>query len=389
MHWLGVCGLGAIALIGSAWACSVSDGSSANNGTGASATGANGGAGAGAGGNGSAGFTQNGGNGAGGVDDCVGISEMAQPALEPADIVFAIDTSGSMGEESFFVRDKMNAFSAQIVATGIDVRVVMLAMVPPPIPCFGMFCPPGICIDAPLGSGACPGDEKPPAYYHPTSAVDSNDSLQVIYDLWGSYGSVLREDANTYLVIITDDEYIPDGSLAMPIAGATDFVTRWTALDAAKLGGFVAHAIYCFNGNGDCVTKGQVYEDLVNATGGIHGNLALQDFQPIFDNIAAQIVTNAGELPCEYAIPAPPMGESLDPDEVNVVFTDGTGAESTIYRVDGEAECDAVDGGWYYDNPAAPTKVLLCPASCDVVSSDPDGKIDIVFGCATELPPIE
>jgi hypothetical protein len=367
------------------WACSVSDGSSEHKG----ATGGSSSGGAGAGAGGSGGFSDTGGGGDGGVDDCVGIEQAAEPALEPADIVFAIDTSGSMGEESFFVRDKMNAFSQQIIDTGIDVRVVMLAMPPPPVPCFGMFCPPGICIGAPLGSGACPADENPPHYYHPASEVDSHDSLQVVYDLWGSYGSVLRDDANTYLVIVSDDEYVADGSLASPIAGAADFVTRWTALDPAKLGGFVAHAIYCFDGNGDCVTKGQVYEDLVNATGGIHGNLALQDFQPIFDSIAAQIVTSAGELPCEYDIPDPPAGETLDPAEVNVLFTDGAGSGQDIYMVDGPAQCDPMDGGWYYDDPAAPTKVLLCPASCDVVSSDPEGTIEIVFGCATKLPPIE
>jgi hypothetical protein len=44
----------------------------------------------------------------------------------PADIIFAIDSSGSMDEEIAFVQTHMNAFSQQIVAAGIDARVILI-----------------------------------------------------------------------------------------------------------------------------------------------------------------------------------------------------------------------------------------------------------------------
>ncbi len=383
MRLVGVC-VAALAAAGAIGACTSDGSSSLSSGTeGAGATGSGGGLGQG-------GFSQTGGNGQGGFDECFGDEKSAKPALEAADIIFAIDTSGSMGEESGFVNEKMNAFSQQIIDSGVDVRVVMLAEPPIAFPFPLPITPPGICIDAPLGSGNCPDDANPPLYYHPSSEIGSSDSLQVIYDLFPSYGDVLREDANTYLIIITDDNYAPNTSLSDPILDAQDFITRWTALAPTKLTGFMAHAIYCFSGSGDCVQKGQVYEDLVNATaGGIHGDLAQQDFQPIFDAVADQVIINAGALPCEYVIPAPPDGEALDPNQVNVVFTDGANVEHEIYKVDGAGDCDPVDGGWYYDNPANPTKIILCPATCDVVSNDPDATMDIVFGCATKLPPPE
>jgi hypothetical protein len=46
--------------------------------------------------------------------------------------------------------------------------------------------------------------------------------------------------------------------------------------------------------------------------------------------------------------------------------------------------CDPVSGGWYYDNNASPTKIILCPASCQMVQADQNGKVDILLGCASE-----
>jgi len=367
-------------------ACSAAtDNGVESSGSGAGGPGSGNGSGSGTGGtNLSVGAGGSASNGAGGA--CQAVSETAQPVFEDADIIFAVDTSGSMGDENEFVKNNLNAFSQQIITSGIDARVVMLAERPLqiPIPCGGPIpCPPGICIDPPLGSGNCPADDNPPAYHHPDSDIGSTDALTQLVDLYPSYGNVLRADTNKYIVIISDDN-----AQAPSIDDATTFLNTFTALDPAKLAGVTVHAIYCFNGNGDCVQKGQAYEDLVNLTGGIHGNLALQDFKPIFDQMANNVIAN-GQLPCEFNIPEPPMGETLDPNRVNVVFTDGNGNETDILQVPNQASCGAANGGWYYDIPSAPTKVLLCPASCTVVQGDDMGKVDVLFGCATQVAPPE
>ncbi len=309
-----------------------------------------------------------------GVDECFGVAKEAEPGIAAADIIIAIDTSGSMGDETGFVRAKMNDFSQQIIDSGIDVHVVMLAE--------SQLLPflPGICVDAPLGSGACPADEQPPTYHHPTSVVDSDDALSVIVDVYPSYGAVLRQGAKIDLIIITDDNATPPA-----ISEAQTFIDTLTALDPAKLTGFTVHAIYCFDGSGDCQTKGQVYEDLIDLTGGIHGNLALQEFGPVFDAVAEEVIEGAGNLPCEFLIPPPPEQEEFDAGRVNVKFTDGDGLETTFSKVVDLASCDPIGGGWYYDDDSDPSKVILCPASCDVVSADENGKIDIVFGCKPQI----
>jgi hypothetical protein len=349
--------------------CSASGGGSGEGGSGASGTGSQ-----------TGGFTATGTN-TGGMDACQALAQEALPERKDADIIFAIDTSASMAAESWFVRENMNNFSSQIVASGVDVRVVVLAERPLLPGCTGVMCPPGICIPDPLGSGLCPADDKPPNYIHPVSDVGSTDSLSVIVDHYPDYDATLRDNTNKYVVIVTDDN-----ARAPNIADAGEFVSTFTALNPVKLAGVTVHAIYCFHDSGPCASKGQVYEDLVNLTGGIHGDLELQDFQPIFDAVAAEVIVAAG-LPCDYSIPPPPDGETFNAGMVNVVYTDGGGAAHDILNVDSAAACHPQDGGWYYDDNANPQAVHLCPASCDVVSVDGTGKIDILFGCETKIAP--
>ena len=47
------------------------------------------------------------------------------------------------------------------------------------------------------------------------------------------------------------------------------------------------------------------------------------------------------------------------------------------------AECDPTNGGWYYDDPVLPKTVTLCPASCNTVTADVTGQVNIDVGCKT------
>ena len=88
-------------------------------------------------------------------------------------------------------------------------------------------------------------------------------------------------------------------------------------------------------------------------------------------------------LACEYKMPELPSGKK--PTFVVVRYTpgDGSGAQQLKRRLS-KAECGA-EGGWYYDDNAAPTKILLCPGSCAVVQPDTKGKVEILVMC-TEQP---
>jgi hypothetical protein len=51
-----------------------------------------------------------------------------------------------------------------------------------------------------------------------------------------------------------------------------------------------------------------------------------------------------------------------------------------IPRADAEAQC-MTNAAWFYDDPAAPTELRLCPAACELVQAG--GTVDIAFGCET------
>lgn len=90
-------------------------------------------------------------------------------------------------------------------------------------------------------------------------------------------------------------------------------------------------------------------------------------------------------LGCEFDIPPPPNGKDLDPDQVNFSYTpQGVGTPKIVLRAKDAADCGG-DPGWYYDNNNAPTKIILCPASCATVQADATAKISVLFGCSSQL----
>jgi hypothetical protein len=122
---------------------------------------------------------------------------------------------------------------------------------------------------------------------------------------------------------------------------------------------------------------------MVDATGGVWQSICSTVWGPIFTAVA-QAVAVATLLPCVYDIPEPPDGETLEPSEVNLVFTSSGGAEETVPNVIDATGCGPT-GGWYYDNPTTPSQIILCPSTCTMFQSDPGGRVDVAFGCETVI----
>ena len=89
----------------------------------------------------------------------------------------------------------------------------------------------------------------------------------------------------------------------------------------------------------------------------------------------------SGALGCEFAIPPPPDNKQLDPNEVNFSYKPkGVGMGKILPRADDLPDCNSKPG-WYYDNNLAPTKIILCPASCTTVQADLAAEVSVLFGC--------
>jgi hypothetical protein len=92
-------------------------------------------------------------------------------------------------------------------------------------------------------------------------------------------------------------------------------------------------------------------------------------------------------LGCEFQIPTPPPGQTLDFNYVNVVLNDSAQTATDIPRVVGGLDrCAEVGGGWYYDpDPASgtPTRIVACPSTCGTLTSTVGGSVQVKLGCRT------
>jgi hypothetical protein len=234
-----------------------------------------------------------------------------------------------------------------------------------------------ICVPPPVGGAAC-GDQLP-GYKSVNCHVDSHDAFDKILLTYDLYSSVLRPGSTKHVVVITDDE---PGSL-----GSSQFDSQLVARDPSLWQGYLFHAIVPFTSCPFAAGPAADYLALVTQTGGVSGDLCTQNFQPVWDQLVAAVVANT-KLACEWDIPMPPSGMTLDPDQVNVRYTSGNTTRD-LGRVASAAECSQFTDGWYYDDPANPTKILVCPDVCTEIEGAGIGvtqRMDILFGCASRPP---
>jgi hypothetical protein len=310
-------------------------------------------------------------------EECAAVSEQAQNEYAPVDIIFAIDTSGSMNDEKNFVQQNMNMFSQQIFLANIDHHVVMIAEASPDGPCVGV----------PLGSGACPADTKLPEYLHVVEGVGSSNSLEKILSTHVLWSSSIRPNSVKHVVVVSDDDSSMD---------AATFDNAFKALDA-DYANYFFHAIVAFEapdplecglGASCCLSLiplsadvGEVYLQLVQQTGGVAGDLCDQEFGPVFNQIA-QSVQQTVPLACEWDIPDPPEGENFDPTKVNVEL-ELDGQPESVYYVENEAACNGGDGWYYLPDAVNPEKIRICPETCTRTQNAVEASVDILFGCDT------
>jgi hypothetical protein len=95
----------------------------------------------------------------------------------------------------------------------------------------------------------------------------------------------------------------------------------------------------------------------------------------------------ASAVPCVLTIPVGDAGP-VDFGKVNIVESPSDGGSSfTVLQVPDPSMCDPSSGGWYYDDPAAPTRIELCSATCDSVTLDLTSQVDVQLGCKTLTAP--
>lgn len=294
------------------------------------------------------------------IIECTASTVSATRIVLPVDIIWVVDNSGSMTEEEVYVQTNINSFASSIAASGVDYHVIMIAntdhiRVPPPLGGSDRF----LAVDQKVGS---------------------HDALELILSTYPRWRAFLRSASRRHFVAITDDE----SRLA-----SADFVAGIAGLaEPGFPDGFLFHAIVAEahpDVAGPCqdlsAARGQQYLDLQRATGGLFSSLCQTDWSSIFTALA-RAASSGIALPCEFSIPDAPVGMSLDPDRVNVVYTPRGGDPVYLPRVESATDCGP-SGGWYYAGAPTRSRMITCPSSCTLLSQD--GEVQVAFGCRTVI----
>jgi hypothetical protein len=346
-----------------------------NGGAGATDGGGSGGAVGGDGGSSASGGSGGGiiidsGQGGGNSDGSACAAETQTADLVPLDLYIMLDKSGSMGNGTGSkweaVTTAMQAFVNDTASAGIGVG---LQYFPGSPECMdATYSTPEVPIAALPGNASAivssltatvPGGQTP-----------AKPALQGAVDYMT--GWLLQNPTHAGVVVLATDGQPNDcastvdnvASIAQAAAGDTPpiltFVigvgTSLTNLDQIAAAGGTKKAFIVD-------TTGNVTQQFIDALNAIRG----------------------GAIACEYLIPKPEAG-TIDPGKVNVSYTPGDGSPAETFNyVKDEASCPANGDAWYYDNPANPTKVILCPATCDKVKQDSKAEVKVAFGCKTQV----
>lgn len=359
-HVLGVLALSCVAASWSGCAEEDTTSGTTSSGTGGSNT-------TGMGGTGAGGDDFNaGGAGVGGGAVCVATSEKAEAT--PLDIVFMLDWSQSMQGSSWTgTKNALQTFFEDPLSTGISAGMVFSPTIKP----FGETGPCDINhykeLDVPVAP--LPGNAFALTNSMPENAVGSPTPLAAA--LPGALlAATARQDAypsHKVIVVMTGD-----GGHNTCEDNISE-IAAW-ARDAREYNGVRTYVI--------SVESSAYYPENLELIAE-EGGTAVYDAQDIGDFSDKMAEIRAAALGCDFEIPPPPEGEGFVLDKVNFTYTPG-GSDTpiTLPHADNLDDCGE-EPGWYYDSNVSPTKIIVCPASCNTIQNDTLAEVAVAFGCTT------
>ena len=299
------------------------------------------------------------------------------------DVVWWIDTSGSMSQEAKYLNQNINAFAQFIAGANIDYRMILVG---------NGF---GICVQPPLGG---PGCTDGPNFHHVKQTIGSTNGPNILVTNYAKWGQFLRPDASKNIVAVTDDNQSTPSSCSTQCSSAnggpiglpcSQCKAQWFASELQKADpvnfpqtpqtpyGFTHHSIVGYETKADCPTiaqKGAAYLELTAMTNGAKFKVCDTNWAPIFQTLAQSVIQTA-KPGCEYGIPYP-NGVKPNP-AIGLSYV----AKDDLFDVPKAVGnvCPGNGNGFTLDNDANPTKVTLCPASCDLLKGG--GNIQFDFGC--------
>lgn len=308
----------------------------------------------------------------GSVEGCE-VSAQGERKTAPVDIVWTIDTSGSMENDVQQVQMNMDDFAQFMRMKNVDFRVVMISD--------RNFVQP---------SSVFQNDDRF-KFVQREGGVPSKQLFTATLDQWDKYKDFLRPGSTKNFAVVTDDN-----DLVPWMDFKSQLQDRLQSLGSSNE--FKFHAIAsppgqaCYPLLGCCrmgsfepaTATGTQYWNLAQDTGGTTNTICTDDWSSVFDDLAKAVAT-VTQLPCTFQVPEPPSGQTFDKAGVTVEFAPANGMARLFPRADGQSACGD-SAAWHYDDFDDPAEIHLCPAACDAVKST-TGEINVQLGC--EVVPVK
>jgi uncharacterized protein YegL len=290
---------------------------------------------------------------------CASTSSKAQGV--PVELVFMFDRSGSMNQQSKWTScsQGLNAFFADPNSAGLSASLQFFEQLDQ--------CNVAAYATPLVAMTALPDATSFSAAIAATSPFGETPTLPALQGAlqYAQQEQQSKAGIKAAVVLVTDGEPNVCNSTLQAVAAAAQAAAATTPtyvigignvanLNAIAQAGGTNQAFIVSTGNPQ-----QTATDLENALATIKGS----------------------QLSCEYKIPAPPAGQTLNYNQVNVVYTPSSGQSQTLTY---NGSCSGNGQGWHYDNAQTPTKIEICPGSCTTIQADKSASIAIELGCATK-----
>jgi len=301
---------------------------------------------------------------------CGLITEQAKST--PLDIYIAFDRSSSMvGNKWDSAKLGLSAFVNDPDSAGIQVALNFFPLESTPTTCMQSdYSPPKVAF------ASLPGNAKP--ITDAMAAASPSGFSTPIYPALG--GAILAAKAYAQanaghaaaVLLVTDGN--PEGPA--PMCGSVN--PEETAQIAILAAAGVSYGIKTFVVGLPGVTPAVVNQ--IAKAGGTEAAIVVSTLNVQAELQKALAKVRGEALPCEYEIPEKVEGGDVETGSVNVLITPNGGTSDILPQ---DVKCNAE--GWKYDNAAKPTKIIICPASCQALKTDFGAKVQILLGCKTQV----
>lgn len=190
------------------------------------------------------------------------------------------------------------------------------------------------------------------------------------------------DSINTLITAGRTDSTAPVDTFIVGVPGSNTNGGSSGGIDAAPYSMRLALSSYAYSGAPDYVPAdcdGRVFSQSgADPSVPCHFDMTQGNFSI---NALSQAISQirGRALGCTFSLPEPPVGETIDPGEVNVSVTVDGNATSVPRRGDSSDSCET-DGCWDYN---ADGDVELLGKACSDLEGAASSKVDILVGCKT------